>query len=81
MGPCLRGDDQRAVYRSEDEVAIPLKPRRPRERLRLNADGSADFGSGPDDPYIERPADWQEEGGVVIRERSAPPLPNDRLDV
>lgn len=64
-------DAKGAVYRPEDDAAIPLS-RRPRERLRLNADGSAGISvQGPDDRYIERPADWQEEGGaLVIRERS-----------
>ena len=64
-------DAEGAVYRAEDDAAIPLS-RRSRERLRLNPDGSARISvQGPDDRYIERPADWQEEGGaLVIRERS-----------
>jgi len=54
-----------AVYRAED-ADIPLS-RRPRERFRLNRDGSARlFAAGPDDKLIEQPATWVEEGGVVV---------------
>lgn len=64
-----------AVYRAEDDAAIPLS-RRPRERLRLDSDGSAYVsGAGPDDRNIERTATWSEQdGALVIRESGAPDL-------
>ena len=59
-------DAQGAVYRAEDDATIPLS-RRPRERLRLEPDGSAGIsGAGPDDRNIEQPATWTEEGGAVV---------------
>jgi len=55
-----------AVYRGEDDAAIPLS-RRPRERLRFHPDGSAEIsGAGPDDRNVERPATWREEGGAIM---------------
>jgi hypothetical protein len=58
-----------AVYRPEDG-AIPLS-RRPRERLELDADGTARlYVQGPDDRYVEQKARWRSDGGdVVIRAR------------
>jgi hypothetical protein len=41
--------------------------RRPRERLRLSADGSARlFTGGPDDRMTERAATWREEDDVLL---------------
>ena len=59
-----------AVYRPRGSQ-LPLS-RRPRERLELDADGTARiFVQGPDDRYIEQPASWQDDGGaVVVRARS-----------
>jgi len=56
-----------AVYRAED-ADIPLS-RRPRERLKLNRDGSAQlFTPGADDKLVEQPATWTEQDeGIVIR--------------
>jgi hypothetical protein len=58
-----------AVYRPRGSK-LPLS-RRPRERLELDADGTARiFVQGPDDRYIEQPASWREEdGAVVVRAR------------
>ena len=58
-----------AVYRPRGSK-LPLS-RRPRERLELDADGTARiFVEGPDDRYIEQPASWHEEdGAVVVRAR------------
>ena len=58
-----------AVYRPRGSK-LPLS-RRPRERLELDADGSARiFVQGPDDRYVEQPARWHDEdGAVVIRAR------------
>jgi hypothetical protein len=54
-----------AVYRPEDS-AIPLS-RRPRERLRLAAGGSARlFTGGPDDRMTERAGTWSEEDDVLV---------------
>jgi hypothetical protein len=54
-----------AVYRPEDS-SIPLS-RRPRERLRLSANGSARlFAGGPDDRLTERAATWCEEDAVLV---------------
>jgi hypothetical protein len=54
-----------AVYRPEDS-AIPLS-RRPRQRLKLAPDGSAQlFGAGPDDRPAARAATWDEEDGVLV---------------
>lgn len=62
-----------AVYRSEDD-AIPLS-RRPRERLEIDADGSARiFAPGPDDRLTEQRATWREDGGaLVVRARAGGP--------
>jgi hypothetical protein len=50
-----------AVYRPED-AAVPLS-RRPRERLVLDADGTATLlTGGPDDRLVGRPAAWREGG-------------------
>jgi hypothetical protein len=59
-----------AVYRPRGSK-LPLS-RRPRERLELEADGTARvFVQGPDDRHVEQPASWQDEGGaVVVRARS-----------
>ena len=52
-----------AVYRPRGSK-LPLS-RRPRERLELDADGTARiFVQGPDDRYIEQPASWHDEDGV-----------------
>jgi hypothetical protein len=49
---------------------LPLS-RRPRERLELDADGTARiYVQGPDDRYVEQPASWgDEDGNVVVRAR------------
>lgn len=62
-----------AVYRPE-AADIPLS-RRPRERIQLQADGSARISvQGADDRYVEQPASWKEEkGGIVIRKSSGAP--------
>jgi hypothetical protein len=58
-----------AVYRPRG-AKLPLS-RRPRERLELDADGTARvYAPGPDDRYVEQAATWQDENGaVVIRRR------------
>ena len=54
-----------AVYRPRGSK-LPLS-RRPRERLELAADGTARiFVQGPDDRYVEQPARWHDEDGVVV---------------
>jgi hypothetical protein len=54
-----------AVYRPENSD-IPLS-RRPRERLKLEPDGTAVlYTSGPDDRYVEQSATWRDEGGAVV---------------
>lgn len=54
-----------AVYRPED-ADIPLS-RRPRERLELDADGSARlFAAGPDDGFVAQPARWEDASGTII---------------
>ena len=54
-----------AVYRPRGSK-LPLS-RRPRERLELEADGTARiFVQGPDDRYVEQPARWHDEDGVVV---------------
>jgi hypothetical protein len=62
-----------AVYRPEDDD-IPLS-RRPRQRIKLRADGSASVSvPTADDRYMEEPAAWSEEkGAVVIHGRSGTP--------
>jgi hypothetical protein len=62
-----------AVYRPRGSK-LPLS-RRPRERLELDADGTARiFVHGPDDRYVEQPASWREEDGtVVVRARGGGP--------
>lgn len=56
------GED--AVYRPDDDD-IPLS-RRPRGRFKLERDGSATlFLAGPDDRYVEQPATWSDEQGVL----------------
>ena len=61
--------DAGAVYRPED-ADIPLS-RRPRERFKINADGSAHlYTPGPDDRLVEHPATWKQDGdALVIRAR------------
>ncbi|MBA3340385.1 MAG: hypothetical protein H0T48_00965 [Gemmatimonadaceae bacterium] len=63
-----------AVYRPED-ADIPLS-RRPRERIKIDPDGSARLlMPGPDDRYVEQPATWKQEGDVlVIRTREGSEL-------
>jgi hypothetical protein len=58
-----------AVYRPRG-AKLPLS-RRPRERLELDADGTARvYVAGPDDRHVEQSATWQDEDGtVVIRTR------------
>ena len=57
--------DAGAVYRPED-AAIPLS-RRPRERIELDPDGTARlFRPGPDDRFVEQPASWKDEEGVLV---------------
>ena len=57
--------DEGAVYKPED-ADIPLS-RRPRERMALQADGSARlFLPGPDDRYVEVPATWTDDAGTVV---------------
>jgi hypothetical protein len=60
-----------AVYRPRGSK-LPLS-RRPRERIELSADGTAQiFAPGPDDRYVERPARWHDEDGtIVVRAREA----------
>jgi hypothetical protein len=54
-----------AVYRPRGSK-LPLS-RRPRERLELDADGTARiFVHGPDDRYVEQPASWRDEDGTVV---------------
>jgi hypothetical protein len=54
-----------AVYRPRGSK-LPLS-RRPRERLELDADGTARiFVQGPDDRYIEQAASWRDEDGTVV---------------
>jgi len=54
-----------AVYRPDDS-GVPLS-RRPRERLRVKAGGSAVlFVPGPDDRFIERAATWKDEGDALV---------------
>jgi hypothetical protein len=72
---------QGAVYRPE-EHDIPLS-RRPRERLELDADGSARLlVPGPDDRAQEQSATWREEDGeIVIRAGPRGPAPGRVLRV
>ncbi len=57
--------DAGAVYRPEDGD-IPLS-RRPRERIELDPDGTARFFlPGPDDRFVEQPASWKDEEGVLV---------------
>jgi hypothetical protein len=62
-----------AVYRREDDD-IPLS-RRPRERIQLQSDGTAQISvQGSDDRYVEQPATWsEEEGALVVRKGSGTP--------
>lgn len=54
-----------AVYRPRGSK-LPLS-RRPRERLELDASGTARiFVQGPDDRHIEQPASWRDEDGTVV---------------
>ena len=54
-----------AVYRPEAS-SIPLS-RRPRERLQLSPDGSAQYlTGGADDRPAGRAARWREEDGVLV---------------
>jgi hypothetical protein len=65
--------EEGAVYRPEEDD-IPLS-RRPRERIELQADGSARvLEPGPNDRFVEQPGTWTEEkGAVVIRKRAGAP--------
>jgi len=62
-----------AVYRPEDDK-VPLS-RRPRERLTINADGSAEIlAPGPDDRFVAQPAAWTDEkNGLVVQGRHGGP--------
>jgi hypothetical protein len=54
-----------AVYRPRGSK-LPLS-RRPRERLELQADGTARyFVPGPDDRHVEQPGHWHDEDGVLV---------------
>ena len=54
-----------ATYRPE-ESDIPLS-RRPRERVVLERDGSAQiFLPGPDDRFVEQPATWKAVGDSLV---------------
>lgn len=54
-----------AVFRPEN-ADIPLS-RRPRERIALNADGTAVLlMPGPDDRFVPQPARWTEEQGTLV---------------
>jgi hypothetical protein len=54
-----------AVYRPRGSK-LPLS-RRPRERLELEADGTARyFGPGQDDRPVEQPGRWHDEDGVLV---------------
>jgi hypothetical protein len=54
-----------ATFRPET-ADIPLS-RRPRERVRLHEDGSAElFGGGADDRPVPQGARWTEEGGTIV---------------
>ena len=55
------------VYRPETDDIPPS--RRPRRRLRLSPDGSAEVGMpGPDDRPVDAHATWKQDGeDVVIR--------------
>ena len=53
-----------AVYGPENEARLS---RRPRERLVLNAEGSASvFVSGPDDRPVEQSAKWTQDGETFV---------------
>ncbi|MDQ2659799.1 MAG: hypothetical protein M3Y03_05210 [Verrucomicrobiota bacterium] len=53
------------VYRPEEDD-IPLS-RRPRARLRLEADGAAWISvPGANDGYVEQPAAWTDEAGILV---------------
>lgn len=57
--------DAGAVYRPAD-ADIPLS-RRPRERLMIDADGSAHlYAPGPDDRFVEQPATWKHDGDALV---------------
>jgi hypothetical protein len=57
--------DAGAVYRPDDGD-IPLS-RRPRERFKINADGSAQlYTPGPDDRVVEHPATWEHDGDALV---------------
>jgi hypothetical protein len=57
--------DDGAVYRPRGSQ-LPLS-RRPRERLELEADGTARiFVQGPDDRYVEQPARWHDEDSTIV---------------
>jgi hypothetical protein len=57
-----------AIYGPEHEARLS---RRPRERLKLEKDGSARiYVAGPDDRPVGRPAAWSKDGGdLVVRPR------------
>jgi hypothetical protein len=57
--------EEGAVFLPED-ADIPLS-RRPRDRMRLSADGTASFlVPGPDDRYLRKPARWRSEAGEPV---------------
>ena len=49
-----------------EDADIPLS-RRPRDRMRLSADGTASLLlPGPDDRYLRKPARWRSEAGEPV---------------
>ena len=64
---------QGAVFRPDD-ADIPLS-RRPRERIALHENGSARlFMPGPDDRFVEQPAEWAiENDELVMRSKAGSP--------
>jgi hypothetical protein len=64
---------ENAVYRPDDGP-IPLS-RRPRRRFKLDHDGSATlFIAGSDDRYVEQPATWSDEQGVLTVQATGRPM-------
>ena len=69
-----------AVYRPETEH-VPLS-RRPRERLVLNADGTAHiYGPGADDRSKEQKATWHEEGDRMVVRAAGPGVAPRELEI
>ena len=60
------------VYRPST-VELPLS-RRPRERLRCKADGTAFIAvGGPDDRARKQPATWERDGDAIVIHITDPP--------